>query len=200
MPSRACWADPPRTPATACMRCRPAAGPSIAKQKGNWVFAALSPEGLKNTPDDPLPLLGDLPKKYSVAAKLIVGNIPPALREMVLNRLKQVPRPSSPPRDEGPSLDQQWGKVSGSLTATLDDLDEVTLGLAVDATAQKSYLELTVMAKDGTKLAEAIGRQRGSEDQLCRLSPARCGPGAELGAKDVGRSHRGQSRPAEVLS
>jgi hypothetical protein len=126
----------------------------FAKQKGKWVFVAFSPEGLKTTPDDPLPLLADLPKKYSVGAKLIAGNIPPALRAMVLDRLKLGAAAVKAQGDEGLSLDKGWGSISAALSKAIDDLDEVALGLAVDATAQKSYLELTVLAKDGTKLAK----------------------------------------------
>ncbi len=136
------------------------ARPFYAKQKGSWVFAAPSPEGLKNTPEDPLPLLGDLPKKYAVAARSFVANIPPSLREMVLSRLQQGAAAIKPPGDEGPSLGKQWEKVSKFLTAALDDLDEVTLGLAVESAAKKSYLEVTVTAKEGTKLAKQLAEAR----------------------------------------
>ena len=131
-------------------------GPVFAKQKGSWVFAAHSAEGLKSTPDDPLPLLGELPKKYSVAAKVTVGNIPPALREMLLSRFKAGAAAAKMEGDESFSPNKLAEKVSVALTTALDELDEMTLGLVVDATAQKTSLELTFVAKDGTKLAKQV--------------------------------------------
>jgi hypothetical protein len=132
------------------------ARPFYAKQKGSWVFVTLSPEGLKNTPADPLPLLGDLTKKYTVAARAFLGNIPPSLREMILSRLKQGAVAANPEGNEGLSLNKQWEKISASLTAAIDDLEEVTLGQAVDASAKRSYLDVTVTAKAGTKLAKLL--------------------------------------------
>jgi hypothetical protein len=168
------------------------ARPLFAKQKGSWVFVAFSPEGLKSTPDDPLPLLGDLPKKYSVAVKVMAANIPPALREMAFNRLKQITDIKSEAQaDEAHLLGQQSGKKFVAMLGTmLDDLDEATVGLAVDATAQKSYLEFTVTAKDGTKMAKQFAE---NADLKTNYAAFRL-PAAALSLSRV------QKMPAEMIA
>jgi hypothetical protein len=112
---------------------------------------------LKSTPDDPLPLLGDLPKKYSVAARLLAANIPATLRQLAAGPVKLgADIQGAAPGEAFALAMQSQKKALASLLSTLDDLDEATLGLALDPTAQKSYLELTVTAKEGTKLAKQL--------------------------------------------
>ena len=52
-------------------------------QKGTWAFVANNREVFKSVPADPASLLGDLPKQYTLACRISMKNLSPALRNMV---------------------------------------------------------------------------------------------------------------------
>jgi hypothetical protein len=49
---------------------------------------AQSQEHLGGLPADPVALLGDMPQKYNIAARLMVQNVPEELRRMAIDEIK----------------------------------------------------------------------------------------------------------------
>ena len=61
-----------------------------AKQKGKWAVFSDSAETLDSAPADPAPALADLTKKYLLAVRGSVQNVPAASRENLLNSLHAI--------------------------------------------------------------------------------------------------------------
>src|SRR5687768_8753290 len=49
---------------------------AFVKEQGGWAFVAESSEHLTGLPQDPVKLLGDLPKNYNLAIRIMVQNVP----------------------------------------------------------------------------------------------------------------------------
>ena len=62
--------------------------PAYVIAKGGWAFISESREVLKNVPADPAATLGDLPKQYTLAARLSLKNLPAGIRKMAISQLE----------------------------------------------------------------------------------------------------------------
>ena len=76
------------------------------RQQGEWLFVSDQARHLARLPADPVALLGGLEKKYSVAARLNVQNIPSGLRDLGLFQLHaKIDQDMRNVRLEDPELD-----------------------------------------------------------------------------------------------
>ena len=98
-------------------------------------------------PDDPVSLLGGLDKQYDVAIRLSVQNIPEVFRQLAIDQIKmgvegsleQSPGESDEQYEQRSKTTQQQ---LDTLVTTLNELDEVTVGLSIDEAARRTYLDL----------------------------------------------------------
>ena len=60
------------------------------KQKGKWAVFSDNEETLDSAPADPAPALADLTKKYLLAVRGSVQNVPAASRENALKSLRGI--------------------------------------------------------------------------------------------------------------
>ena len=129
-----------------------------ATQKGEWIFVADSVKQLDDVTTDPIPLLGDLPKRYNLAVRASIKNLPQAFREQLLAQLRagaEVGLQQMP----GENDDQYAMRLNiakqgiEQLTALVNEMDELLLGWNVDAKTKTTYLDLELTAQPGTKLA-----------------------------------------------
>ena len=126
--------------------------PLCVQQKGNWAIIVGNRKDLANAPADPLKLLGDLPKNYDIAVRVSVKDIPASMRQMGMAQLQAMASMSRMHGGNGGVASP--AQALAPLVSMLDELDSVTLGLKIDPGTSKSYLDLEVTAKAGTKLAE----------------------------------------------
>jgi hypothetical protein len=131
--------------------------PLYIQQKGEWAVCTMMRDGLAKAPADPLKLLGDLPKKYDIAVRVSVKDIPVPLREQMLAGLKM--RAAMFPQPGGGGMTPLGGMMGAGegvqqLTDLLNDLDEVLVGVNVDPSTNKTYLDVELTAKADTKLAK----------------------------------------------
>jgi hypothetical protein len=134
------------------------------KEQAGWAFVAESKEHLAGLPQDPVSLLGDLPKKYNVAGKILVQNIPQELRRMAIDELKLgVERALNSPAAQGNVNPEDAKKaVQAQLAAVeqlIGDSEEVVIGLGVNAETKSTYLDFSFVAREGTKLARQMALQ-----------------------------------------
>ncbi|MCE5266621.1 MAG: hypothetical protein LLG00_01875 [Planctomycetaceae bacterium] len=139
-----------------------------ARQKGDWAIITDNKDRLSAAPADPLKLVGDLPKNYDVAVRLSVKNVPAAYRGQVLAMLRTLAEmgmaPTPDEGDEDHALRVQATKQSlQNINQFVKDLDEVTFGWNVDASAKTTHLDFELTAQTGTALA----------DQLVSVKPAK---------------------------
>jgi hypothetical protein len=132
-----------------------------AAQKGNWAFVADSPEQLAKVVTDPAPMLGDLPKKYDLAIRASVKNLPKEYREQLLAQLRAGAevgmQQMANAGDEDAAMRANLAKQSvEQLTTLVNDMDELLLGWNIDSKTKTTYLDLELTAQTGTKLAAQL--------------------------------------------
>lgn len=131
------------------------------KEKDGYAFISQDTAGLSNLPKDPVKLLGGLDKQYDVAVKLGIQNIPDVFRQLAIDQIKLGVEGSL---EQGPDeSDEQYQRRSkntqqqmDTLVTTLNELDELMLGLAIDQSARRAYIDLSMTAVDGSKTAKQM--------------------------------------------
>lgn len=145
---------------------------AFIKEQGGWAFVTVEKEHLEGLPAEPVSLLGDLPKKYNVAGKILVQNIPAELRRMAIDQLKVgVERAlDSPALQQGGANPEDAKKaVQAQLSAVeklLTESDEIVVGLGVNAETKSTYLDFSFTAQDGTTLAKQMALQMDAKSSL----------------------------------
>lgn len=130
----------------------------FAKKQGNWAFVAAKEGQLAQLPEDPAKLLGTLPQDYLWAARLLVANLPPELRDMIVARVQMIVQ-TTIEQAQGPEQELVRERLQQSLKQleqAVKELDQVTLGLQIDRQTRKAHLDIQVTALPGTKAAKDL--------------------------------------------
>ena len=117
-------------------------------QKGKWTYIAQKKETFDAVSNDPASLLGDMPKRYLLAVRASVKNIPDSMKQKALAFLPMLAQASMQP--DMMKLDaEQIDRLS-------KELDEVMLGVTLDRQTNSGYLDLELTAKPGTNMAAQL--------------------------------------------
>ncbi len=133
-----------------------------AKHDGNWAFLGQSEEHLNELPADPSRLLGDLPETYNIAVRLMTENVPPEVMEQIFAAIEagqQMVNAQNGGAEPEFAVRMREQQMAGMKQA-LEQADEITAGLAIDASARSIYLDGITTARPGTQLAESY-REKG---------------------------------------
>lgn len=131
----------------------------------SWLFAAAEKEHLANLPQDPAGVLGDLPKTYNVAGKIIVPNIPEKLRKMAIDELKlgveryldqQGGRNAEQNRDE---VRAQAKLQVEQIERLFNESEELLVGIGIDEQSKRIVQDIRFLAKEGSSLAKTMAMQ-----------------------------------------
>jgi hypothetical protein len=133
--------------------------PLYIKEEGGFAFISQDSGGFSNLPKDPVKILGGLDKEYDIAIRLSVQNIPEVFRQLAIDQIKmgvegsleQAPGESDEQYEQRSKTTQQQ---LDTLVTTLNELDEVTVGLSIDEAARRTYLDLSMTAAEGTPTAK----------------------------------------------
>ncbi len=152
-------------------------------QKGKWAYVAQKKETFQTVADDPTALLGDLPKKYLLAVRATVKNIPEPVRQKGIAGIQMLMQMAMM-RTPGES-DAQYATRTAMMKQNIDqieilskELDEVMLGVTLDRQTNSSYIDLDLTAKPGTNLAEQLAAAKPGKTDFAGLII----PGAALTA------------------
>lgn len=132
--------------------------PVFVKQVGAWVYAASSPELLDAPPADPLPLFTDLVANYDLGARALLQNVPAILREQAIDALQQgADQAMEPQPDESEEQFERRKQIAENNVAELrrfvEELDELTLGVAINGSEPGIVLDLAATGVAGSELA-----------------------------------------------
>ncbi|HUY31472.1 MAG TPA: SHD1 domain-containing protein [Pirellulales bacterium] len=114
-------------------------------QQGKWAYVARHKSNLENLPVDPLEQLRGLDQQYDLALRVNVQNIPQGLRDMAAGLIKL-------------GLD---GRLQ-------HELDRLTVGLNIDRSTGRTYLDLEVTALPDSDAAKrlAAGSEQPADSRL----------------------------------
>ncbi len=133
----------------------------VAREANGWAFISTSLEMLDGAPADPGALFGELTSEYDLGIRVHVQNIPEAYKQIALSQL-EAGMEAGMQQLEGESDEQyearkEMAKVQvDQLKQAAQDLDELTLGLAIDGQQQRTFLDIVYTAVAGSKLADQI--------------------------------------------
>ena len=131
------------------------------KHQNDWAFISGTIEPLSDLPQDPVSLLGQLNRKYDVAFRAHVNNVPLIYRQMVLGwvqfgfqeEMSQLDGLDDP-RSE---LRRQWMNNSlQQMNGLINETDTITIGWNVDQSARQVKVDVGMTAVDGTNSAERM--------------------------------------------
>jgi 23S rRNA pseudoU1915 N3-methylase RlmH len=146
-----------------------------ATQKGQWAYAAQQKATLDSVANDPAALLGDLPKKYLLAFRVSMKNIPEPVRQAYLDRMKMMMQMTPAPVEAMKQNIEQIERIS-------KELDDLTLGINLDRQKSNLYLDLELTAKPGTNLAAQFAAVKTGKSNFTGLRV----PGAAFTANAIG--------------
>ncbi len=135
--------------------------PLLLKEQDGWAFVSYSKDAFANLPKDPTKLLGNLHTEYDVAVRVHVQNVPEAFREIGLGQLqagaqqgmKRLPNESDEAFEVRRKLTEEQ---IGGLTDALKEMDQLTLGIAIDSVDSRLYMDMAVTVLPGGKLAKQL--------------------------------------------
>jgi hypothetical protein len=166
----------------------------FVKEKNSWAYLSIASEPLANLPDDANTLFGGLEKTYDLAGRLHIQNVPEVFRTMIVDQLRVgVEAGLARQPDETDEAYESRKKLVdaqiNSLTAVINDLDQLTLGVAIQPDAKTANLDLAFTALEGTATAKALGTGKKSPSDFAGfLDPEAAASiclNAELGKGDA---------------
>jgi hypothetical protein len=164
------------------------AGPEsvYVKQQGKWAYIVQKKETFAAVSNDPAALLGDLPKKYLLAVRATVKNIPDSLKQKGLDFLPMVMQGSTQPEMMKQNIEQ--------METLSKELDEVMLGVTLDRQTNSFYMDLELTAKPGTNVAAQLATIKPGKTDFAGLkipgAAITAGVSVTFGDADVARAKK----------
>jgi hypothetical protein len=141
---------------------------AFAKTMGKWAAVSMAPAMLDNLPADVGEMLASLTKDYDLAVKVFVQNVPEAYRQQGIELISMSARQGLQKQDG--ETDDAYAERQKQVEAQLEqmkrafnELDQFTVGLALDSAQHRAYLDFGYQAIPGTKLAQDIAAQNDSK-------------------------------------
>ncbi len=137
--------------------------PVFIKQDKGWAFIAMSREELANLPADPKAIFGTLTTDYDIGIRANVQNVPEDYRNKAIAEIQRGMQ-SGMERNDDETDEQYEARVKmmqqqvDRLIQMFKELNELTIGWAIDGKKRSAYLDVTMTAVPGTKLAQSAAQ------------------------------------------
>ncbi|NQT41168.1 MAG: hypothetical protein HQ581_26990 [Planctomycetes bacterium] len=148
----------------------PPMGPVYFKQdkKGGWLLVAQNKDDLESLPKDPVDALGGMHEKYDLAARVEIANIPPFFRNLLIDNLEMGADMGTEPMagetdEEFKARKAVVERMIAQVKQAVNELEQITVGLAVDRSAGTAFLEFEMTAKEGTDLAAEAAEMKNTK-------------------------------------
>jgi hypothetical protein len=127
----------------------------VVKEKNGYAFMAAAPEALVDLPQDPAKLFGGLDKSYDIGARLYLQNLPQEYRSLLVDSLRGGVEAglARQPDETDEAYDARKKLVTDqidSISATISEFDQLTLGVGLDTKARSARAELVMTALPNT--------------------------------------------------
>ncbi|MBL8829952.1 MAG: hypothetical protein JNM18_23435 [Planctomycetaceae bacterium] len=135
--------------------------PLFVKAQDGWAFISYAKDAFASLPKDPTKLLGTLHTEYDLGVRVHMQNIPQAFRDIGLGQLqagaqqgmKRLPNESDEAFELRKKLTQEQ---IGGLSDAFKEMDQITLGVAIDSVDRRLFLDVGVTVLPGGKLAKQL--------------------------------------------
>lgn len=138
----------------------------MIKERDGVAFFSNKSDMLTDLPENPAQLLGDLPSKYNLSAKLFAQRIPKGMRDQVLEMIRESSEDTFDNFDDDVQAEFQKKNLELQLKQMemlFRDSDTVTIGMSADEKSKALVMDVDFTALADTKLAErmAVSQQAG---------------------------------------
>jgi hypothetical protein len=135
----------------------------LVLEKNKWAVVGQAKEAIAAAPDDPTKLLDGLETKYDVGLRLYVQNIPEVYRSLAIDQLRMgVESGLGRTPNEDDAQYEARRKITESqldaLTSAINDIDQVTLGVALDLEAKSAHIDLVLSALPDSKTGKHMAQ------------------------------------------
>jgi hypothetical protein len=131
------------------------------KEKNGWALIASNQTMLPEKVEDPTTLLAGLNKTYDLSVQAVLKNVPAPLRMMLVSMIQMgaqrgMERGLEETEEQYALRKKLADQAVEQMQTLINDLDTLTVGLAVDEQAKTASLEYQLTAQAGTKTAEQM--------------------------------------------
>jgi len=164
------------------------------KESNTWAYLSTSPEPLDNLPKNGGDLFDGLEKSYDIAGRLHVQNVPEVFRTMIVDQLRVgveagLAKQESESDEAYESRKKMVEAQIDSLTDAINDLESLTLGVAINPEAKTAQLDLAFTAVEGTDTAKQLSKAKSTTSKFAGFmqpdAAASLNLAAELGETDA---------------
>ena len=132
-----------------------------SKEQGGWATIAPMPDMLGSLPADPGGAITELSENYDIGARIHVQSIPEAFRRQLFDYFSSATNQNV--RQEAGESDADFANRKETIEAQLkqaqqriDEMDEVTVGIAIDGQEQRVFMDVEYTAIPGSDLANTL--------------------------------------------
>jgi hypothetical protein len=160
----------------------------FVKERNGWAFVGQTPETLESAPKDPTSLFGGLEKTYDVGVRLYVQNIPELYRTLLVDQLRMgIESGLNRQTDETDEAYAERKKlVEGQVEAlakAINDVDQLTLGVALDTKLKSAHIDLNITAVPGSDSAKQLSQVQDGNSSFAGFLDDRAAASLNLTAK-----------------
>ncbi len=137
----------------------------FVKEQGGWAFVGESAEALQDLPADPRQLLADMDTLYDIGIRAYIENIPEQYKQLALSQIQAGLEQGLNNSDDPNARVMAEAQVK-QLTQLIEEAAELTLGWGVDRERRQTYLDVSMTARPGTKMAEQMAASRNTTTQF----------------------------------
>lgn len=130
-----------------------------AKQKGDWAVFSDNQETLDSAPADPAPAFSDLTKKYLIAVRGSVQNVPASSRDSALNSLRGLleltlmMQPAAS-EEQRAMMSANVKQMFAKLAKLSKELDSLVIGVGMDTQNKALFLDFEAKGVEGADLTK----------------------------------------------
>jgi hypothetical protein len=137
----------------------------FVKEHKTWAYLSMAPDVLDNLPNDGGAMFDGLEKSYDIAGRLHVQNVPEQFRTMIVDQLRLGVESglARQPDETDEAFDGRKKLVESqieSLTSVINELEQLTLGIALDPAAKTAHVDLAFKALPGSKSARQFAKAK----------------------------------------
>ncbi len=153
------------------------------KRHGKWVVFSNEAATLDTAAEEPTALLKGANDQNLITGRVFLANVPEKYQQMLIGKIEDGAREDLEKKEDEPEeLHTARKKTSAKVVAAMKEaiqcMDQITLGMGLDRSAEKMYSEVSLTAKAGTPLADQMDSLEKSVTKLAGVKLA----GAALNA------------------
>jgi hypothetical protein len=129
------------------------------KHKDGWAFVSMSPAPLANLLDSPGEKLSGLVTEHDIALRVSMKDVPPMYRQFAIAAMQagmqESMKQQAEESDDQYELRQKMTEAQmEQMVRMINEMDSASVGLAIDAQQQRTYLDFSYKFVPGSKMAE----------------------------------------------